>query len=111
MAKYFIHNGEQDSLIAELPAGYTVLEINSAERSAVIDPLPNVDVIGVPCTIEELSMYTSWHNENKTDKWCCIHVGSATTWAALEAEKTDILTMDKKGHDDLKVFMEDPPEE
>jgi len=45
MAKYFIHNGEQDSIIAELPAGYTVLDVNSAERSAAIDPLENVDVI------------------------------------------------------------------
>ena len=107
MAKYFIHNGDQDSIIAELPAGYTVLEINSAERSAAIDPLPNVDVIGAPCIIEELSVYTSWDHENKTDKWRCIHVGSATTWAALDAAKTDFLTMDKKGHDDLKASMDE----
>ena len=46
MAKYFIHNGEQDSIIAELPAGYTVLEITSAERSEAIDPLP-LDVVGI----------------------------------------------------------------
>ena len=51
-------------------------------------------------------MYTSWSHENKTDKWCCIHAGGATTWAALEAERTDFLTMDKKGHDDLKASME-----
>ena len=106
MAKYFIHNGDQDSIIAELPAGYTVLEINSAERSAAIDPLPNVDVIGVPCIIEELGVYTSWDHENKTDKWKCIYVGSATTWAALDAERTEFLTMDKKAHDDLKALME-----
>ena len=106
MAKYFIHNGDQDSIIAELPAGYTVLEINSAERSAVIDSLPNVDVIGAPSIIEELGVYTSWDHENKTDKWCCIYVGSATTWAEIEAGKTDFLTMDKKGHDDLKASME-----
>ena len=110
MAKYFIHNGEQDSIIAELPAGYTVLEINSAERSAVIDPLPNVDVIGAPCIIEELGVYTSWDHENKTDKWHCINVDGATTWVEIEAAETDFLTMDKKGHDDLKVFMEDPPD-
>ena len=107
MAKYFIHNGDQDSIIAELPAGYTVLEINSAERSAAIDLLPNVDVIGAPCIIEELGVYTSWHHENKTDQWCCIHVGGATTLAALEAERTDFLTMDKKGHDDLKASMDE----
>ena len=39
MAKYFIHNGEHQAIIDDLPAGYTVLEISSAERSAAIDPL------------------------------------------------------------------------
>ena len=67
MAKYFIHNGEQDSIIAELPAGYTVLEITSAERSEIIDPISNIDVIGAPCVIEEISVYTSWNVETKTD--------------------------------------------
>ena len=57
MAKYFIHNGEQDSIIAELPVGYTVLEVNSAERSAAIDPLENIDVVGVPSIIEEIDIY------------------------------------------------------
>ena len=58
--------------------------------------LPNVDVIGAPSIIEELGVYTSWDHENKTDKWMCIYVGSATTWAEIEAGKTDFLTMDKR---------------
>ncbi len=106
MAKYFIHNGEQASIIAELPAGYTVLEVNSAERSAAIDPLPNVDVVGVPCTIEELSMYETWSTENKINKWKCIHVEDATTWAELEANKTNKINLDKQAHDDTKAHVE-----
>ena len=104
MAKYFIHNGEQASIIAELPAGYTVLEVNSAERSAAIDPLPNIDVVGVPCIIEEISLYTGWHIEDKTDKWQCIYVDGATTWAEIEAERTRHVGMNTQQHEDEKAF-------
>jgi uncharacterized membrane protein YoaT (DUF817 family) len=106
MAKYFIHNGEQASIIAELPAGYTVLEVTSAERSVAIDSLPNVDVVGVPCIIEELSMYETWSTENKINKWKCIHVEDATTWAELEASKTNKINLDKQAHDDTKAHVE-----
>ena len=54
MAKYFIHNEDHQAIVDELPAGYTPLIITSAERSVAIDPLP-LDVIGVPCIIEELN--------------------------------------------------------
>ena len=104
MAKYFIHNGEQDSLIAELPAGYTVLEITSAERSAAIDPLPNIDVQGAPCVIEEINLYTGT-SEEKTEKWCCIYVDSASTWAQFEAEKTQLLEMNTQQHEEEKAYI------
>ena len=106
MAKYFIHNGEQDSIINELPAEYTVLEITSAERSAVIDPLP-LDVVGAPCIIEELELYTAWNIDTKSDSWQCIHVPDATTWAELEAKRTYHLTMNEQQHNDMKTLMEE----
>ena len=113
MAKYFIHNGEQDSIIAELPAGYTVLEVTSAERSAAIDPLENVDVVGVPSIIEEIDVYKNI-TEEKHSKWVCIHVDSASTWAQFETAKTKFLTDDETAHNMFKdiienhVVVEDP---
>ena len=101
MAKYFIHNGEQDSIIAELPAGYTVLDVNSAERSAAIDPLENVDVVGAPSIIEEIDLYKNI-TEEKYSKWVCIYIDSANTWAQFETAKTKILTDDETAHNDFK---------
>jgi len=88
MAKYFIHNGEQDSIIAELPAGYTVLDVNSAERSAAIDPLENVDVIGVPSIILEVEGYKRIKTDEKMTYWKCLVVREATSWSDVE----DIIT-------------------
>ena len=88
MAKYFIHNGEQDSIIAELPAGYTVLDVNSAERSAAIDPLENVDVIGVPSIILEVEGYRRIKTDEKRTYWKCLVVREATSWSDVE----DIIT-------------------
>lgn len=105
MAKYFIHNGEQDLIISNLPEGYTVLEITSAERSEAIDPLP-LDVIGVPCLIEELNIYTAWNTDTKSDKWQCLCVPEATTWAAMEAKRTEYLTLNEQQHTDMKKLME-----
>ena len=101
MAKYFIHNGEQDSIIAELPAGYTVLDVNSAERSAAIDPLENVDVVGAPSIIEEIDLYKNI-TEEKHSKWVCIYIDSASTWAQFETAKTKILTDDETAHNEFK---------
>ena len=105
MAKYFIHNGEQDSIINELPAEYTVLEITSAERSAVIDPLP-LDVVGVPCLIEELNVYTAWNTDTKSDKWQCILAEDATTWTEVNAKRTEYLTLNEQQHNAMKALME-----
>ena len=106
MAKYFIHNGEQDSIIDDLPAGYTVLEITSAERSEAIDPLP-LDVVGVPCIIEELNLYTAWNTDTKSDRWQCIHVPNATTWSDMNTKRTYHLTMNEQQHNDMKALMEE----
>ena len=105
MAKYFIHNGEHQAIIDDLPAGYTVLEISSAERSAAIDPLP-LDVVGVPCLIEELNVYTAWNTDTKSDKWHCIYAPDATTWAEVDAKRTEYLTMNEQQHNAMKALME-----
>ena len=105
MAKYFIHNGDQDSIIAQLPAGYTVLEITSAERSTAIDPLP-LDVVGVPCLIEELNVYTAWNTDTKSDKWQCVYAPDATTWSDMNTKRTEHLTLNEQQHNALKALME-----
>jgi hypothetical protein len=105
MAKYFIHNEDHQAIVDELPAGYTPLLINSTERSATIDPLP-VEVIGVPCIIEELNLYTEWHSETKSDSWRCIFVEDATTWAEIDAERTKYITLNEQQHNDLKAILE-----
>ena len=105
MAKYFIHNGDHQAIIDGLPTGYTVLEITSAERSAAIDPLP-LDVVGVPCLIEELNVYTAWNTDTKSDKWLCIHAEDATTWSDMNTKRTEYLTLNEQQHKDMKALIE-----
>ena len=88
MAKYFIHNGEHQTLIDEMPAGWTALAVNSAERNVVIDPLENVDVIGVPSIILEVEGYRRIKTEEKMTYWKCLLVREATSWSDVE----DIIT-------------------
>ena len=113
MAKYFIHNGEHQTLIDEMPAGWTALAVNSAERNVVIDPLENVDVVGAPSIIEEIDLYKNI-TEEKHSKWVCIYVDSASTWAQFETAKTKILTDDETAHNEFKdmianhVIVENP---
>jgi hypothetical protein len=106
MAKYFIHNEDHQAIVDELPAGYTPLLISSAERSTAIDPLP-LDVIGVPCIIEELNIYTAWNTDTKSDRWQCILAENATTWAEVNAKRTEYLTLNEQGHNDLKAILEE----
>jgi hypothetical protein len=105
MAKYFIHNEDHQVIVDELPVGYTPLLITSAERSVAIDPLP-LDVIGVPCIIEELNIYTVWNSETKSDKWMCILAEDATTWAEVDAKRTEALTLNEQAHNELKAILE-----
>jgi len=105
MAKYFIHNEDHQAIVDELPAGYTPLIITSAERSAAIDPLP-LDVVGVPSIIEELNIFTKWDTETKSDKWHCILAANATTWAEVDAERTNYLTLNEQAHNAMKASME-----
>ena len=98
MAKYFIHNGEQDSIIAELPAEYTVLEVNSAERSAAIDPLENVDVTGAPSIILEVEDYKYTKTEEKMTRWKCLYVENAAAWSDMEAAITAYYAQGEEKH-------------
>ena len=106
MAKYFIHNDDHQSIIDELPAGYTPLLITSWDRHEAIDPLP-IEVVGVPSIIEELNLYTAWNIDTKSDRWQCIYVEDATTWAELEAKRTKHLTLNEQQHNDLKALIEE----
>ena len=106
MAKYFIHNDDHQSIIDELPAGYTPLLITSAERNVAIDPLP-IEVIGAPCIIEELNLYTAWNIETKSDRWQCILAEDATTWAEVDAKRTECITMNELEHNNLKTLLEE----
>ena len=105
MAKYFIHNEDHQAILDELPAGYTPLLITSAERSAAIDPLP-LDVVGVPCLIEELNVYTAWNTDTKSDKWQCLYAEDATTWTEVNAKRTEYLTLNEQQHNAMKALME-----
>ena len=98
MAKYFIHNGEQASIIAELPVGWTALEVTSAERSTAIDPLENVDVTGAPSIILEVEDYKYTKTEEKMTRWKCLFVENAAAWSDMEAAITAYYAQGEERH-------------
>ena len=98
MAKYFIHNGEHQLVIDEMPAGWTALEVTSAERSTVIDPLENVDVTGVPSVILEVEDYKYIKTEEKMTRWKCLFVENAAAWSDMEAAITVYYAQGEERH-------------
>lgn len=98
MAKYFIHNGEHQTLIDEMPAGWTALAVNSAERSTAIDPLENVDVIGIPSIILEVEDYKYIKTEEKMTRWKCLFIENAAAWSDMETAITAYYAQGEERH-------------
>lgn len=122
MAKYFIHNNEQElsmgspyhDLLGNVPSGWTVVEYqNEGEQADISDAALAVEseagltITGTPCIVVELNCHTGLRDANgdeittKANKWVCIHVNTASSWTNINDSMTEWVAMDDQAHDDL----------
>lgn len=130
MAKYFIHNNEQEltmsspyhNLLGNVPSGWTVVEYqNEGEQADVSDAALAIEseagltITGTPSIVVELNCYTGLRDANgdeittKANKWVCIHVNTASSWTDITDSMTEWVAMDDQAHDDL-IAMGKPSE-
>lgn len=122
MAKYFIHNNEQEltmgspyhDLLGNVPSGWTVVEYqNEGEQADVSDAAlaieseTKINIIGTPSIVVELNCYTGLRDSNgdeittKANRWVCIPVNTASSWTTITNSMTEWVAMDDQAHDDL----------
>ena len=122
MAKYFIHNNEQEltmgspyhNLLGNVPSGWTVVEYqNKGEQADISDAALAIEseagltITGTPCIVVELNCYTGLRDANgdeittKANKWVCILANTASSWTDITDSMTEWVAMDDQAHDDL----------
>ena len=111
MAKYFIHNDEQElkkghNLLGTLPSGLTVVDYqNPGEQADVSDAAlaieadTGVGIIGTPSIVVQLNLFNRLYNEdgsknttNRTLQWKCIEVILSWSWEDIEDAMADFVT-------------------
>tara|TARA_B100000214_G_scaffold350912_1_gene304930 strand:- start:3435 stop:3824 length:390 start_codon:yes stop_codon:yes gene_type:complete len=122
MAKYFVHNNEQEltmgspyhNLLGNVPSGWTVVEYqNEGEQADVSDAALAIEseagltITGTPSIVVELSCYVGLRDSNgdevttKANKWICIPVNPSGSWTTITDSMTEWVAMDDQAHDDL----------
>ena len=122
MAKYFIHNDEQEltmgdpfhDLLNNVPSGWTVVDYqNPGEQADVSDAALAIEseagltINGTPSIVVELNCYTGIRDSNgdpittRANKWMCIPIDPACSWDEINDAMTDWVTRDDAAHDAL----------
>ena len=122
MAKYFIHNDEQEltmdspyhNLLGNVPSGWTVIDYqNTGEQADVsndalaIEAEAGLTINGTPSIVVELNCYTGIRDSNgdpittRANKWVCIPINPACSWSDIDDAMTNWLARDDAAHDAL----------
>ena len=122
MAKYFIHNDEQEltmtspyhNLLGNVPSGWTVVDYQNegdqadvSDAALAIESETGLTIIGTPSIVVELNCYTGVRDSNgdavttRANKWICIPVDSARDWTAITDSMTNWVARDDDAHDAL----------
>lgn len=119
MAKYFIHNNEQElnwdgGLLTNVPEGWTVVEYQNpgpqadiSDAALAIETEAGLGISGHPSIVLQLSLYEGLYNSdetentNRTMQWKCIHVNPEWSWTRIEEEISDFISENDAGHDAL----------
>ena len=122
MAKYFIHNDEQEltmespyhNLLGNVPSGWTVIDYqNTGEQADVsndalaIEAEAGLTINGTPSIVVELNCYTGIRDSNgdpittRANKWVCIPINPACSWTDIDEAMTDWVVRDDAAHDAL----------
>jgi hypothetical protein len=130
MAKYFIHNDEQEltsgipfhDLLNNVPSGWTVVDYqNPGEQADVSDAALAIEseagltINGTPSIVVELNCYSGLRDSNgdpvttRANKWICIPVDPGYSWTDITDSMTDWVARDDAAYDSL-IAMGKPDE-
>ena len=122
MAKYFIHNDEQEltlgdpfhDLLNNVPDGWTVVDYqNEGDQADISDAALAVEaeagltITGTPSIVVELNCYAGLRDSNgdeittREKKWICIPVIPNSSWTDINDSMTDWVLRDDAAHDAL----------
>lgn len=122
MAKYFIHNDEQEltlgdpfhDLLNNVPDGWTVVDYqNEGDQADISDAALAVEaeagltINGTPSIVVELNCYSGLRDSNgdeittRANKWVCIPVIPNSSWTDIDDSMTDWVLRDDAAHDAL----------
>lgn len=117
MAKYFIHNDEQEltkghNLLGNVPSGWTVVDYqNSGEQADIsdaaiaIESSTGIGISGHPSIVVQLNLFDRLYKEdgskNTTDRslqWRCIHIDLSWSWTDITEAMAEFVTLNDTNH-------------
>jgi hypothetical protein len=117
MAKYFIHNDEQEltkghNLLGNVPSGWTVVDYqNSGEQADIsdaaiaIESSTGIGISGHPSIVVQLNLsdrlYKEDGSKNTTDRslqWRCIHIDLSWSWTDITEAMAEFVTLNDTNH-------------
>lgn len=122
MAKYFIHNDEQEltlgdpfyDLLNNVPDGWTVVDYqNEGDQADVSDAALDIEsesgltISGTPSIVVQLNCYSGLRDSNgdpvttRALKWICIPVNPTHSWTDITDSMTNWVERDDAAHDSL----------
>lgn len=123
MAKYFIHNDEQEltkgnNLLGTVPSGWTVVDYqNPGEQADVSDAAlavessTGISISGHPSVVLQLNLFDGLFNAdgsknttNRTLQWKCLHVDPSIdmSWSDIQDMIDNFVTLNDANHTALQ---------
>jgi hypothetical protein len=123
VAKYFIHNDEQEltkgnNLLGTVPSGWTVVDYqNEGEQADVSDAAlavessTGISISGHPSVVLQLNLFNGLFNAdgsknttNRTLQWKCLHVDPSIdmSWSDIQDMIDNFVTLNDANHTALQ---------
>ena len=117
MAKYFIHNDEQEltkghNLLGTVPSGWTVVEYQNAGEQAdisdaalAVEAEAGIGISGHPSIVVQMNLFDNLFNadgsKNTTNRkleWRCLHVELNWSWTDIQNYIDDYIAIVDHNH-------------
>ena len=117
MAKYFIHNDEQEllqghELLNNVPSGWTVVDYQNAGEQAdisdaalAVESSTGIGISGHPSIVVQLNLFDGLYkadgSKNTTDRslqWRCMHVELDWSWTDITDAMAEFVTANDTNH-------------
>lgn len=115
MAKYFIHNNEQEltrghELLNNVPDGWTVVEYQNpgdqadiSDAALAIESETGISISGHPSIVVQLNLFDRLYKEDGTKntdikslQWRCIHVQLSSSWEDIQNEMDAYVSLNEE---------------